>query len=61
MARSKNRQGVLTIFDPDTRRMKQIDTLHDGRTRHSHDTYPDEDTAWRVDDCQEINWPSWDS
>jgi hypothetical protein len=44
---------------PDIRRMKQIDTLHGGRTRWSHNTYPDE--AWRVDDRKDINWPSWDS
>jgi hypothetical protein len=61
MAQSKMRQGVLTIFDPDTRRMKQIDYLNGERTRYSRDTYPDEDTAWRVDDRREINWPSWEA
>jgi hypothetical protein len=57
MARSKDRQGIRTIFDPETKHLKQFTLWGSYMERFSRGSYPDEDSAWEADDLQRVVWP----
>jgi hypothetical protein len=51
MVRSITRQGIFTMYDPNTRRMRQKN--YDNRVRFSLETYSYED-AWKADDRVDV-------
>ena len=54
--RSITRHGIFTVYDPDTRRMRQ--TNYDHRVRFSLECYSYEE-AWNADDRIEIIYGRW--
>ena len=59
MAWSVDRDGVLTQFDKDTKRVKQIDYLRGDMVRFSLRKFPDEAKAAAAFDRQQIAFESW--
>ena len=57
MVRSRDRHGIRTIFDPETKRLKQFTLWGSYMERLSRDSYPDEDSAWEADDLHRVVWP----
>ena len=58
MGRSIDRQGIRTIFDHETKRLKQFTLWGPYLERFSRDVYPGEDTAWEADDLDKVVWPT---
>jgi hypothetical protein len=56
MVRSITRQGIFTMYDPGTRRMRQKN--YDNRVRFSLETYSYED-AWKADDRVDVIYGQW--
>ena len=57
MVRSGDCQGIRTIFDPETKRLKQFTLWGSYMERFSRDSYPDGDSAWEADDLHRVVWP----
>ena len=56
---SMDRQGIRTLFDRETRRLKQFELSGPRRGRISLDTYPDELTARDAEFRQEARYGKW--
>src|ERR1700722_3675005 len=56
---SMDRQGIRTLFDRETRRLKQFELSGPRRERTSLDTYPDELAARDAEFRQEARYGKW--
>jgi hypothetical protein len=56
---SMDRQGIRTLFDRETRRLKQFELSGPRRERISLDTYPDELAARDAEFRQEARYSKW--
>ena len=59
MGWSMDRQGIRTLFDRETRRLKQFELSGAGRERISLETYPDELAARDAAFRQEARYGKW--
>jgi hypothetical protein len=59
MSWSIDRHGIRTVFDHDSKRLKQFELSEPHRGRFSLDTYPDELTARESDFRQEAKYGKW--
>ena len=59
MGWSMDRQGIRTLFDRETRRLKQVELSGARRVRISLETYPDELAARDAEFRQEARYGKW--
>jgi hypothetical protein len=59
MGWSMDRRGIRTLFDRETRRLKQVELSGARRERVSLGTYSDELSARQAEVCQEAKYGAW--
>ena len=59
MGWSMDRQGIRTLFDPESRRLKQVELSGSRREQISLRTYPNELSAREAEICQEAKYGEW--